>query len=227
MKRDPKTELLAHVARVGAALAHHARLHLLDVLAQGEHTVESLVAKSGIPLKSTSAHLRALREAGLVAHRRDGTYLHYRLADSAVHELLTALIAVAERRSTEVRELTREFFNDPDGLEPVTSVDLRRRLARGDVTLIDVRPEDEFHQAHIRGARSIPLGKLNRLAADLPPNREIVAYCRGPVCLLAATAVRRLRRAGFTASLLRDGVPEWDRRGFPVARPSDSSGLLS
>lgn len=224
---NPKHAILGHLADVGAALAHRARLQILDLLAQAEQTVETIARKTDIPLKSTSAHLRVLRQAGLVATRREGTFVAYRLADAEVHRLIAAMLGIAQRRSADVRELTRRFFEDPDGVEPVTAIELRRRLDLGEVTLIDVRPADEYAQAHIDGARSVPLDTLARHSADLPPDRAVVAYCRGPTCLMAATAVRRLRRAGFTALLLRDGVPDWDRCGFPVARQSDSPGALA
>lgn len=218
MAPNPKHAVLDRLADIGAALAHRARLQILDLLAQAEQTVETIALKTNIPLKSTSAHLRVLREAGLATTRREGTFVVYRLADPEVHRLISAMLGVAERRSADVRDLTRRFFDDPDGAEPVTATELRRRLDRGEVTLIDVRPADEYRQAHIAGAHSVPLDTLARHSAELPRDRAVVAYCRGATCVLAATAVRRLRRAGFTAHLLRDGVPDWNRRGFPVVR---------
>lgn len=227
MASDPKRAVLAHLAALGAALAHPARLQILDLLAQAEHTVESIARKTDVPLKSTSAHLRVLRHAGLVTTRRAGTFVVYRLADAEVQRLLAMMMDIAERQSADVRELARQFFEDPDGLEPVSATELRRRLDRGEVTLIDVRPADEFRQAHIAGARSMPLDTIARHVAELPRNRTVVAYCRGATCVLAASAVRRLRRAGFTAQLLRDGVPDWQRRGFSVARPPELQGIPS
>jgi rhodanese-related sulfurtransferase len=192
-------------------------LELLDLLAQGEKTVEALAHAARLGVKNTSAHLRTLRGAALVATRRDGLHVFYRLADPAVYDLLRGVQTIAHRQLAEVREIVRDYFTSSDGLEPVSADELAARLARGDVTLLDVRPGDEFAAGHIPGARSLPLADLKRQLAALPADREIIAYCRGAWCVLAVEAAALLSRHGYRVRRLAVGMPDWARRGLPVA----------
>jgi rhodanese-related sulfurtransferase/DNA-binding transcriptional ArsR family regulator len=225
MVTSPKRTLLFHFARVGKALGHPTRLELLDLLAQGEMTVERLAEQARIPIKNTSAHLRTLRQAALVTTRREGTWVYYRLADPAVHRLLMAVQDVARRQLAEVREVVRDYFADPDGFEPVALDELAGRLGDGSVTLLDVRPEDEYAQGHIPGALSVPLSQLESRLDLLPHGGEIVAYCRGPYCVLAVEATELLRRRGFRVRRLADGMPAWAARGLPMVAGSAPGGL--
>jgi ArsR family transcriptional regulator len=211
-----KRTLLEHFSRIAHAAAAPARVQLLDLLAQGEKPVETLAAQSGLTVGNTSAHLRVLREAALVLPRREGLFIYYRLADPAVHDLLRALERVAERQVSEVREIVREYFAAPEGLEPVSAAQLAARLREGDVTVLDVRPEDEYAAGHIPGARSMPLSRLRRRLGSVRKHTEVVAYCRGPYCVLALEAVELLRRRGYRARRLAAGMPEWTARGLPV-----------
>lgn len=213
---SPKKLLFQHFSRVSRALGSPARLELLDLAAQGEKAVETLARQAGLSVKNTSAHLRALREAALVSARREGTHVYYSLADPVVHDLLAALQEASRRRLPEVREIVREHFTSPDGLEPVALDELTARLAEGSVTVLDVRPEDEYAQAHIPGALSIPLDQLPARLSELPRDHEFVAYCRGPYCVLAVEASALLRRHGFRVRRLADGLPGWARQGHPV-----------
>jgi len=211
-----KQALFEQFARVGKAAASAARLEILDLLAQGEKTVETLSHQAGLSVKNVSAHLRILRAASLVETRKDGTYVHYRLADPAVHDLLRCLQDLAARQLAEVRELVRDFFHDPEGLEPLSPEELAERLERGEVTVLDVRPEDEFRAGHIPGALSLPLGRLRTELENVPTGLEVVAYCRGPYCVLAVEAAELLRSHGVRVRRLEVGLPDWDRGGFPV-----------
>lgn len=216
-----KDALHTQFARIGHAVSSPKRLELLDLLAQGEKTVEQLAEQTATAVKSTSAHLRALRQARLVETRRDGTYVWYRLADEAVAAFLLALQALGRHRYAEVREVAESYLERRDTLEPIPPAELRRRLDAGDVTLIDVRPEDEFAAGHIPGALSVPVTELANRLRELPKRTEIVAYCRGPYCVMAFEAVRRLRGRGRVARRLEDGFPEWRAEGLPVAVGSD------
>jgi rhodanese-related sulfurtransferase len=211
-----RVALFDQFARIGRAVASAPRLELLDLLAQGEKTVETLARQARLPVKNTSAHLRALREGALVVTRREGTHIVYRLADPAVAECLAALQELARRRLAEVQRLVDTWFAAPGALEPMGAAELRRRLRNGTVTLLDVRPADEFGAGHIPGARSVPLADLERRLAEIPRNREVVAYCRGPYCVLAVRAVERLARHGFAARRFAGGVREWRRAGHSV-----------
>ena len=216
--RDFKDRLYAQFARLGHAVSTPKRLELLDLLSQGEKTVEQLAEQSNTAIKNTSAHLRVLRQAGLVDFRREGAYVHYRLADEYVAGFLLALEGLGRQRYSEVREVVDAHLERRDVLEPIGVADLRRRLAAGDVTLLDVRPADEFAAGHIAGAISIPVDQLAARAASLPRRKEIVAYCRGPYCVMAVDAVELLRRKGYRARRLTEGVPGWRERGYPVAK---------
>jgi rhodanese-related sulfurtransferase/DNA-binding transcriptional ArsR family regulator len=217
---SPKQILFAAFAAVAKALAHPHRLSLVEQLAQGERSVEVLAGCLRLSIANTSQHLQHLRRAGLVAAKRDGKFVFYRLTDNAVLELLAATRRIAERNSAEVAELVRRYFDDRDSLEPVSRKELMARLKAGVVTVLDVRPRDEFDLGHLPGAINIPLAELKRRLADLDPKREIVAYCRGPYCVLSYEAVAMLRARGFNIRRLEDGLPEWRAAGLPVALES-------
>jgi rhodanese-related sulfurtransferase/predicted transcriptional regulator len=217
--RAAKTALFDAFARAAKALASGRRLELLDVLANGERTVESLAAAVGLSLANTSQHLQVLRRAGLVTSRRAGTSVHYRLAAPEVFELWRSLRTLASARLAEVERLATAYLGDRDQLEPVTRQELARRLRDGDpVLVLDVRPAAEHAAGHLPGAVSIPVEELRRRLAELPADREIVAYCRGPYCAFAHEAVALLRQQGFTARRLEDGLPEWQAAGLAVTR---------
>lgn len=213
---SPKQALFAQFAAVAKAVAHPHRLELLEQLAQGERSVEVLADRTRVSVANASQHLQHLRRAGLVAARRDGKFVFYRLADDAVLGLLTSLRRIAELQSAEVERVVRSYFNDRDSLEAVSRLELMDRLKAGIVTVLDVRPEDEFALGHLPGAINLPLSKLEKRLADLDPDREIVAYCRGPYCVLSYEAVAMLRARGFKVRRLEDGLPEWRAAGLPV-----------
>jgi len=217
--RAAKQALFDEFARVGKALASGRRIELLDVLANGERTVEGLAREAGLSVANASQHLQLLRQAGLVATRRDGTSIYYRLAAPEVFAVWRALRTLAASRLAEVERLTAAYLGARDGLEPVTREELARRLADGDeLVVLDVRPAEEHRAGHVPGAVSIPLSELRRRLAELPRDREIVAYCRGPFCAFAHEAVTVLRQAGLRARRLEDGLPEWQAAGLAVAR---------
>jgi rhodanese-related sulfurtransferase/DNA-binding transcriptional ArsR family regulator len=215
-----KDALHTQFARIGHAVSSPKRLELLDLLSQGEKTVEQLAAQTATAVKNTSAHLRALRQARLVETRRDGTYVWYRLADEAVAAFLLALQALGRHRYAEVREVAESYLERRDTLEPIPPEELRRRLDAGDVTLIDVRPGDEFAAGHIPGALSVPVAELVDRLRELPKRKEIVAYCRGPYCVLAVTAIELLRQRGYRARRLIESIPAWRARGYSVDHDS-------
>lgn len=212
----PKRRLFAQFAAVARALGHEHRLELLEVLAQGDRSVEALAARSGQSSANTSQHLQQLRRAGLVETRRVGKHVVYRLKDAAVLSLMAALRQVAERNLAEVQQIIAVYFSARDSLDAVSREELLARLGSDGVTLFDVRPEDEFAAGHLPGALSVPLDRLEEVIAGLPRDREIVAYCRGPYCVLSFEAVEALRRHGFRARRLEDGLPEWRAAGLPV-----------
>jgi ArsR family transcriptional regulator len=213
---SPKQALFAQFAAVAKAAAHPHRLELLEQLAQGERSVEVLADRTRVSVANASQHLQHLRRAGLVAARRDGRFVFHRLADDAVLGLLTSLRRIAELQSAEVERVVRSYFNDRDSLEAVSRLELMDRLKAGIVTVLDVRPEDEFALGHLPGAINVPLSELEKRLVDLDPDREIVAYCRGPYCVLSYEAVAMLRARGFKARRLEDGLPEWRAAGLPV-----------
>ncbi len=213
---NPKRELYAQFAAVAKAIANEHRLELLELIAQGERSVEALAERSGLSVANTSQHLQHLRRAGLVAARRQAKFVLYRLADDAVLTMLAAMHKVAERNVGEVERILRSYFHARDGLEPVSRAELTKRMKQGLVTVLDVRPEDEFALGHLPGARNIPLSELKRRLPKLDRNTEIVAYCRGPYCVLSFEAVAQLRKLGFKARRLEDGLPEWKAAGLPV-----------
>lgn len=212
-----KAALNEQFARIAKATAHPKRLELLDLLAQGERPVEALADASGIAMSSASSHLQVLRQARLVETRKAGTHVFYRLAGDEVSRLLVALRAVAAARLAEVSEITRDYFEARDELEAVPRAELLERAWAGEVVVVDVRPSAEYAAGHIPDAVSIPLEDLEDRIAELPADAEVVAYCRGPYCVLAAEAVVLLRRGGRRARRLAEGLPEWRLAGLPVA----------
>ena len=219
-----KTAIYTQFARIGRALASPSRLELLDLLCQGPRTVEALARQAGQSVANTSHHLRVLAGARLVETEKHGLYVTYRLADDEVCALYQGLRPLAERRLTEVEHVTRQFLEARGALHPVARDVLLERVRRGEVTVLDVRPPEEFRAGHIPGALSVPLAELERRMADLSRDRDIVAYCRGPYCVLAVEAVEILRARGFTAHRLEDGVPDWRARGLPVdTAPADGA----
>jgi ArsR family transcriptional regulator len=197
-------------------LAHAHRLELVEQLAQGERSVELLAERTGLSIANTSQHLQQMRRAGIIAARRDGKFVFYRLADESVLDLLAALRRIAERNSAEVERVIRTYFHDRDSLEAVSRDELLQQTRAGLVTVLDVRPPDEFALGHLPGAVNIPLRELEARLADLDPSLEIVAYCRGPYCVLSYEAVAALRTKGFKARRLEDGFPEWRAAGLPI-----------
>lgn len=212
----PKQILYEQFAEVAKGLGHGHRLEILELLAQGELSVEALAARAGLSVANASQHLRLMRRAGLLASRRDGKHIRYGVSDPAVLDLAAALRRVGERNLAGVRDIVRGYFDERDAFEPVSRQELARRLKDGVVTVLDVRPPDEFAAGHLPHAINIPLRDLARRLRGLPKKREIVAYCRGPYCVLAFEAVALLRQRGFRVHRLEDGYPEWRAGGFPV-----------
>jgi rhodanese-related sulfurtransferase len=221
--RAAKDALYDAFAEVAKALASGRRAEIADLLAQGERPVEEIAGEIGQSVANTSHHLRAMARAGLVATRRDGTRIFYRLAGERVGELWAALRDVAAEHVAGLDHLARAYLGERDGIEVVGRAELAARLERGEVVVLDVRPAAEFEAGHIRGARPAPIGELRRHLRALPPGAEVVAYCRGPYCVYADEAVRELARLGFRARRLIDGFPEWKQAGLPVA-PAASDG---
>ena len=203
-------------ASVAQALGSGRRAEIVDLLAQGERSVEEIANEISQSVANTSQHLRLLARAGLVRSRREGTRVFYRLASERVGDLWAAVRDVAVRHVAEVNQLADEYLGERDEVEHVSATELQERLARGDVVVLDVRPEPEFKAGHIPGAQSVPLAALASLAPKLPRRRQIVAYCRGPYCVYADDAVRLLKGSGLKARRLDVGFPEWRRAGLPV-----------
>lgn len=213
-----KHDLFAQFARVGKALGSGNRLELLEFLAQGERCVEDLGKVAGLSVANTSQHLKQLRQAGLVETRKVGLKVYYRLSGEDVVAMLGALRAVAERHVAEVERLVNSYLSVRDSLEPVPRTELLARVRDGLVTVLDVRPPEEFNAGHLPGAVNIPLADLQQRLDELDKDQEVVAYCRGPHCVLAFDAVARLRGQGLKARRLQDGYPEWRAAGLPVER---------
>jgi ArsR family transcriptional regulator len=212
----PKQVLFEQFAMVAKTLGHAHRLELLEQLAQGERSVETLAQRTGLSVANASQHLQHLRRAGLIASRRDGKFVLYRLADEGVIDVLTALRRIAERNVAEVARVVRSYFDGRDSLEPVSRDELMRRLRSRSVTVLDVRPPDEFALGHIPGAVNVPLSALAQHLSAFRRSREIIAYCRGTYCVLSFEAVALLREKGFKVRRLEDGMPEWRAAGLPV-----------
>ncbi|MBI3707500.1 MAG: metalloregulator ArsR/SmtB family transcription factor [Proteobacteria bacterium] len=213
---SPKQALFVQFATVAKAVAHPHRLGLLEQLSQGQRTVEVLADRTRMSIANASQHLQHMRRAGLVVARREGKFVFYSLTADTVLDLLASVRRIAERNVAEVERVVRNYFQNRDGLEPVSRAELMDRLKAGLVTVLDVRPEDEFALGHLPGALNIPLGELEKRLADLDPRHEIVAYCRGPYCVLSYEAVAVLRAHGFKVRRLEDGLPEWRAAGLPV-----------
>ena len=213
---SPKLLLFEHFATVAKALSSAPRLDLLELLAQGERSVEGLAQTTGLSIANTSQHLQVLRRAGLVLARRQGAHVLYCLSDDDVLTLLTALRQTAERHVAEVDRLVRGYFKERDALEAISREELVRRMEEGSVMVLDVRPPEEFTTGHISGAINIPVRDLKRRLHELPAETEIIAYCRGAYCVLAFEAVATLRQNGMTARRVEDGFPEWRAAGLPI-----------
>ena len=216
--RNLKDLLYEQVARVGKALASPKRLEMLEMLAQGEKSVEALASTVGVNIKLASAHLKALKEARLVQSRRDGKRMLYRLSGPDVAQLGVTLRHVAEEHLLELRMALQQMMAEPDRLAQVGRKELLAQAKRGEILVIDVRPQDEYDTAHLPYARSMPLTELTHRLAELPRDTEIVAYCRGPFCLMSDEAIALLTKRGFRARKTFDGVSEWTAAGLPVAR---------
>jgi rhodanese-related sulfurtransferase len=216
-----KTAIYDQIARIGQATASPSRLELLDLLSQGARTVEALAQQTGHSVATTSHHLQVLRRARLVEAEKAGLYVTYRLADPHVSEFYLDLRRLAESRLAEIQYVTRQYLEKRGALEPVNNDELVRRVRAGDVTLIDVRPREEYLAGHIPGALSIPVADLGQRVGELRKRRDIVAYCRGPYCVMALDAVELLRRKGFRAYRLEQGVPEWRAQGWRVETGAD------
>ncbi|HZP92413.1 MAG TPA: metalloregulator ArsR/SmtB family transcription factor [Burkholderiales bacterium] len=216
--REVKDLLYEQVGRIGKALASPKRLELVELLCQGEKTVETLAQQADISIKLASAHLRALRAGRLVETRREGKYVFYRLADEGVADLWVNLRALAEERLLELQAALGSLVTDGSRLVGVDRQDIFKRAQRGDVVVIDVRPAEEFAAGHLPYARSLPLSELKKRLKELPADKPIVAYCRGPFCMMAKDAVGLLRGRGYRAFKLDDGIAEWRARGLPIER---------
>jgi rhodanese-related sulfurtransferase/DNA-binding CsgD family transcriptional regulator len=211
-----KDRLYAQVARMGKAISSPKRLELIEILCQGEKTVEQLAADAQISVKLVSAHLKELRQAQVVETRRDGKYIHYRLASLAVGDFWVALRALAEDRLVELQLALAQLAEHSEELSPLAPEELLKRAARGEVVVIDVRPREEYDTGHLPHAQSLPLSELRSRIKELPRNKPVVAYCRGPFCLWGKDAVALLRGQGIEAMRLQDGVPEWRAAGLPL-----------
>ena len=215
---SPARTVLACLAEVAKAIAHEHRLEMLEHLAQGERSVETLARLTGVSLANASQHLQHLRRAGLVTARRDGKRVLYRVSEEEdVVALLSALRRVSERTAAGMERVLNSYFRARDELEPVSRDELMERLEAGGVTVLDVRPGDEFAAGHVAGAVNVPLAELERRLGELPTGDLIVAYCRGPYCVLSFEAVAALRARGFSVRRLEDGYPEWKAAGLPIA----------
>jgi rhodanese-related sulfurtransferase len=215
-KRIFKDRVYEQLARISKAIASPQRLELLDLLSQSSRTVENLAQEAHLTVANTSRHLQVLRMARLIEAEKEGVFVRYRVADEAVVDFFRSLRVLAASRLAELDQITRQFFNDRDALEPVDRKALLTRARRGLVTVLDVRPSEEYQSGHIAGAISIPLHELQDRLAELPRDQDIVAYCRGPYCVFAAQAIELLREHGFRVARLEDSVADWRAHGLPV-----------
>jgi len=216
--RDMKDDVYGQFARIGKAVSAPKRIELLELLCQSPSTVEALAKQATLSVANASQHLQVLRGARLVEARKRGLFVEYRLADERVLKFVHAMRALAEARLAEVAEITNAYLKTRGALERVSGKELMQRVRDGEVTVLDVRPEEEFHAGHIPGARSVPVSELRKRIAELPKNREIVAYCRGPQCVMAIEAVELLRKNGFRAHRMEEGVMNWRARGWRVEK---------
>jgi len=214
--KGPKYQLYDQFAQVAKALSHPHKLELLELLAQRERSVEALAKVAGLTVANTSRHLQQLRRAGLVVSRKEGLYVFYQVADDDVIDLLRCLRRTGQRHIAEVNEVVVGYFIDRDSLEPVSRKELMQRSKDGLVTILDVRPGEEYEVGHIPGAINVPLEEIGQHLADLPKDQDVIAYCRGEYCVLAFEAVATLRKKGFSARRLEEGYPEWKAAGLPV-----------
>lgn len=214
--RDFKDLIYEQFAKIARAFSAPKRLEIIDVLAQGERDVESLSRQVSMSVANTSRHLQILKQSRLVESRRDGVRIFYRLADEEVLGGWLTLRVLAEKRSAEIKEIARLFFEERDALEPVVREELLRRSQNDEVVILDVRPAKEYRAGHIAGALSIPVSELKERLNEIPTGREIVAYCRGPYCVMSAEAMIILREAGFRVVRFTEGFPEWKKAGLPV-----------
>jgi rhodanese-related sulfurtransferase/DNA-binding transcriptional ArsR family regulator len=215
---NPKREVFANLARIGTALSSPVRLELLELLAQGERSVDELSTLTGATVANTSQHLQKLKQASLIVGRKEAQFVRYRLAGDEVVALLDALGVAGQAYLADVDRIVRMYFTAKDEMEPVPAADLLERAKKGLVTVLDVRPREEFAAGHLPGAINIPIHELAKRLAELPKRKEVVAYCRGPYCLMSYDAVQLLRRRGLKARRLKDGLPEWRLAGLPTAR---------
>ena len=218
MSINAKREIFFNLARVGTALSSSVRIEFLELLAQSERSVEQLATLSGATVANTSQHLQKLRQAGLVVGRKEGLYVFYRLAGDEVVALLSALGRVGETHVAEVERIVRLYLTQKDDLEPVPATELLDRARKGLVTVLDVRPPEEFAAGHLPGAVNIPIHELEKRLRELPKRKEVIAYCRGPYCLMSYDAVSLLRKKGVKARRLEAGLPEWRLAGLPIER---------
>lgn len=217
-RHNLKQQIYSQVARIGKVVCHGHRLELLEYLAQGERTVEALAKLTGLSVANTSQHLRVMRQSGLVEARKNGLYVYYSLADDEIVRLLSSMRKLAESHLADVDRLVRAYLTVKDELEPVPRRELLERARKGIVTVLDVRPPEEYASGHVPGAVNVPLKELTKRLKELPRDQEIVAYCRGPHCVLAFDAVAQLRAQGFQARRLEDGFPEWREAGMPIEK---------
>jgi rhodanese-related sulfurtransferase/predicted transcriptional regulator len=215
--RPDRRQLFEQFAQVGKAVSSPARLEILDLLAQGEKTVERLARQAGLSVTNASNHLKALRAAGLVTPRREGQFIHYSLAHASVADFLRALQTIARQQLASVREIVKGYLAEPESFAPVRAPELLELMRAEEVVVLDVRPSDEYASGHIPGAVSIPVEELEDRLTELSREKEIVAYCRGPYCVFASRAVDILRAHGFRARRLEEGVPDWRALGLEVA----------
>ena len=215
---NPKRDVYESLARIGAALSSAVRLELLELLAQGERSVDELARLTGATVANASQHLQKLKQAGLIVGRKDAQFVRYRLAGDAVVALFDALGTAGQAYLADVDRIVRLYFTAKDDLEPVLATEVLDRARKGLVTVLDVRPPEEFAAGHVAGAINIPIHELEKRLSELPKRREVVAYCRGPYCLMSFDAVQLLRRKGLKARRLKDGLPEWRLAGLPTDR---------
>jgi rhodanese-related sulfurtransferase/biotin operon repressor len=215
---NPKREIYENLARIGTALSSSVRLELLELLAQGERSVDELAQMTGATVANASQHLQKLKQAGLIVGRKEAQFVKYRLAGNEVVALFDALGVAGQTYLADVDRIVRLYFSSKDNLEPVPAAELLARAKKGLVTVLDVRPPEEFAAGHLPGAVNIPIHELEKRLSELPRRKEVVAYCRGPYCLMSFDAVHLLRRKGLKARRLKDGLPEWRLAGLPTAR---------
>jgi len=215
--REFKDRIYGQFARIGKALSSPKRLEVIDLLAQGERSVEEVARATAMPIANTSQHLQALRAAGMVEVRREGKRAYYRLAEEGVYEAWRAVRGLGERRLAEVDRVVKTYLEDRDSMRVVDAEELLGLLRDGDVVVLDVRPRGEYRAGHIAGARSVPVGEIEERLCEIPGGKLVVAYCRGPYCVFSDDAVRLLRSHGYEAGVFAQGFPEWRAAGMPVA----------